>query len=158
MTDTPTNTTPTVDEEGVKLFADHYTDPIIKLAVDAYVGSLLLHYQAHPMPMGSTEVTISATKAIPEDTPSGFVASNLLEEVLMGNLDGFTRKLDFPIEYTRVDLWAGLAKNTVALPARYDAFDFRVVGSQTKDPRGLRLELLSKKLNRAVYFDISTPS
>lgn len=157
MTDTTIPTVPTVDDEGTKLFGDHYADPIIKLAVDVYVGSLLLYYATHPLPVGSTEVTLSATKAIPEDTPKGFVASNLLEQVLMANLTGFSQKIDFPIQYVRTELWAGLAKNTIALPARYAASDFRVTGSITKDKTGLRLELLSKKLNRAVYFDISTP-
>lgn len=157
MTDTATPVVSAVDAEGLKLFGEHYSDPIIKLATDVYVGALQKFYGEHSLPVGNTEVTISATQAIPEDTPKDFTTTNLLEEILTANPAGFTVKLDFPIEYSRKDLWTGLGKQTLALPARYGTYDFRVTGSETKDRQGLRIELLSKKLNRAVYFDISTP-
>jgi hypothetical protein len=158
MTETTTAAAvPTVDDEGTRLFGDQYADPILKLATDIYVGSLLLHFGAHTLPAGSTQVTVSATPAIPEDTPAGFQAANLLEQTLMDNPSGFSRKIDFPFEYVRTDFWSGLAKNTVLLPDRYDVFDFHVMGSTSNDAKGLRLELMSKKLNRAIYFDISAP-
>jgi hypothetical protein len=157
MTDTTAQVVPTVDTEGDKFFGANYADPIIKFATDVYIGSLLLYWTNHDLPAGHTQITVSATKAIPEDIPKGFTASNLLEEILMANQAGFSQKIDFPVGYVRTDFWKGLAKNTRALPARYATNAFTVIRSSTKDQHGLRIELMSKKLNRAIYVDISSP-
>lgn len=159
MTDTTTTpVVPTVDSEGEKFFGVNYSDPVIKLATDVYIGSLLLYWTSHDLPVGHTQVIVSATKMIPEDMPKGFTPSNLLEEILVANQGAFSQKIDFPVDYVRADFWQGLAKNTRALPKRYDTNAFSVTASLTNDKTGLRIELMSKKLNRAIYVDIAKPS